>query len=711
MRLGAGLSVILAAVLGFALPGSLWLALAFLGAGLVLLASDERLRTAIRAGWDAQVPIGRRRIPLGRVLAEGAAVIVCLAVSAAIVKDAAFGDRPVSGDHSVHYYNTWQLSRTLSGSGEIYSWSQLWFTGHPFQYLYPIGAYLWVILVHVASFGVLTLSGAYAVGFWLAYALHGYGVYWLGRNAQGRAVGLVAAVLYLTDSGGDLKGGKEWIVTLGVWPVALSLAFSTIAIALVPRLVERPAARRAAVVGLLLGAALLSHPVQLLNLPILAAVLAFAILARRDAGLLRRAAPQLLLAAAIAILIGALWLAPFLSTRDFAEELGSPWASLDRIAAGLFDGSLLETSAVVAVLGLLGSLGLLRSRNPLALFTALAPLAFFLAGSSSVHTALRLEEVFDTLRYIDFTRFAMLAKPFWFVSAAAALLAVLERSPRWLDRIRMPGPASSAKLYAVAWIVTACVSAPLLPLVKRAAEEGLHADLRFQSERVYASERQAFLGWFAASHAESDGFFRVAQGFRWYDHSFTDLGCELPVPLFKLSFTPAKTYKFDSRGMRDLTPENLRLANVRYYLTDQFVDRPQLRIVETFGGLKLYEFDGWSRDPFEVVAGTGHVELSKFGEEEVLLRADPGASGTLRLNVSPFPRWKAYRDGRSVPIGTTSPRDCVSFMTVDLLPGEYRFAFERSWIERWAPVSCALGILLAGATLIPRRGRRSPSPL
>ena len=81
------------------------------------------------------------------------------------------------------------------------------------------------------------------------------------------------------------------------------------------------------------------------------------------------------------------------------------------------------------------------------------------------------------------------------------------------------------------------------------------------------------------------------------------------------------------------------------------------------------------------------MQLERFGDEEIVLRAAPGAHGKLRLNVSYFSRWRAYRDGKRVPITLTYLREApeeTGFITVPLAPGHYRFVFERTLGDRLA---------------------------
>ena len=106
------------------------------------------------------------------------------------------GERPVSHDHTIHYFKAWQLHEyLLSRVASCYGFSHRWFAGYPVNYLYPPGADLWVNAVAALSFGWLRFSQAYAVAFWLFHIFTGLALYRFGRLVGGPLVGLLAAIL------------------------------------------------------------------------------------------------------------------------------------------------------------------------------------------------------------------------------------------------------------------------------------------------------------------------------------------------------------------------------------------------------------------------------------------------------------------------------------------------------------------------------------
>jgi hypothetical protein len=129
---------------------------------------------------------------------------------------------------------------------------------------------------------------------------------------------------------------------------------------------------------------------------------------------------------------------------------------------------------------------------------------------------------------------------------------------------------------------------------------------------------------------------------------------------------------------------------------------------QTFGGqLRLYLFRDWNPNPFEIRQGAGEIRLMEFGDEEIVLRAEPGAHGLLRLNVSYFPKWHATRDGAPGPISATPAPgvDNSAFMQVPLLPGTYRFRYQKDASDYVGSLLCVLGA--AGVVMLTfwQRGR------
>ena len=133
--------------------------------------------------------LGRERVPLAFATDAACIAFVCF-IATVMMWDMVAGQRPVSHDHTVHYFKAWQLHHDLLPHGKLYGWSNRMFAGYPANYLYPPGADLWVNAVHALFLGAMSFSQAYAIAFWFFHVFSGLAVYRFGRAASaGRCVG------------------------------------------------------------------------------------------------------------------------------------------------------------------------------------------------------------------------------------------------------------------------------------------------------------------------------------------------------------------------------------------------------------------------------------------------------------------------------------------------------------------------------------------
>ena len=208
------------------------------------------------------------------------------------------------------------------------------------------------------------------------------------------------------------------------------------------------------------------------------------------------------------------------------------------------------------------------------------------------------------------------------------------------------------------------------------------------------------MAWIKDQIARDPRFFRIAQGFDPND-DLTDLGIDLPCPLYKICFTPSGHFKYN---LASLSYEAMVAVNVRFALSEHPIspERPDFVPIKVFDQrLWLYEFRDWNPVPFEV-KGKGLVELKEFRDEDIVLQAGPGAKGLLRLNVTYFPKWRATRNGVPVPIAPLpiAGLEHSAFMQVELLPGTYRFHYQKGASDYVGTVLCLLGI--AGCVVLVR---------
>jgi hypothetical protein len=204
------------------------------------------------------------------------------------------------------------------------------------------------------------------------------------------------------------------------------------------------------------------------------------------------------------------------------------------------------------------------------------------------------------------------------------------------------------------------------------------------------------------------GFYRVCVS-TGHNHDLLDIGTEIDKPLYKRGFTPAENFIYKVN-----TEDNavLEAVNVRYMIAKKWLPAEDYTLIKQFGIYQLYEFKHWHRQPYVISEGEGHVKVERFEPEQIVLRAGEGSHGKLRLNVSYFPRWHAYRDGKPIALWPTALPEApttTGFMTVALQPGQYRFAFEASALDDASWPLSLIGIAFAIALVIGGRvGSRWP---
>ncbi len=189
----------------------------------------------------------------------------------------------------------------------------------------------------------------------------------------------------------------------------------------------------------------------------------------------------------------------------------------------------------------------------------------------------------------------------------------------------------------------------------------------------------------------------------------------LPAP-YK-AFLEAEGVTFRTDRLFDVDPANerlLRLLGVRYYsVLDnsqyylKLLASPVFRLLEpsdsflkTFEYLRAGPACYWEHDP------AGSVERLRWEPERREVAAGSAAGGKLVLAEQHFPGWRAWVDGREVPI----ERWRGTFQAVRVPPGHHRVRFEfRSRTLRmgaWISAAAVAGLVAFLVLTRPERERR-----
>jgi len=643
-------------------------------------------------------------------VAELVAEVVCLGILAgvtvAMLQEVAPGDRPVSHDHTVHFFKAWQLENHFLAEGRLHGWSHQWFGGYPAHYLYPIGADLLVVGIHALTLGLADFGQAYAWAICLFWFLGGYACYRFGAVLMARWAGVFAAFLFMTDTAAYRSGGWNFAVEWGVWPMSLSVVLAVWAMARVPRLMEGDEWRDVAAFGCLMAASLVSHPFMLIHFAfaLTVAVLAFWLADTEVHWLV--GSGRLALGGATGTLLAMVWVLPFLASSAYMDtNFGGRWTNVYDLGQGLYNLDLLPgTWGVATAFAVAGLAALLWSRQFGHLLVGLLGVVFLVTGSTDFLAAFNFLDVFPMFQTVHFKRFVALLKPYWMIAAAYGVFCIVRWSAERSIRVWSEGSVSAAPTGSVVqrgarlWVqvfLAGFVATPLLvPFAEKFVRKHLVRKVQTASERPDRRARERLGRWFEERHSDGEPFFRVAIDDSRHVHRLVDLGTRIPHPIYKVGYTPATSFEFRPEVGR---PDFYEAFNVRYLVTRRAPSGRNFSLVERFGSLAVYEYDDWRREPFEVVEGEGPVELKEFGSEEIVLEAGEGAEGQLRLNVSNFSRWHAYREGREIPIAETriAGNPATGMMTVELAPGTYRFVFESGWAEWGGWLLFVLGAILA----------------
>lgn len=675
---------------------------ALVGAALCLhRAYQPQLRAAGAALMRERSWLGRSVVP-GTLLLD---VVYCGAlvwVGTIMMRDLLVGVRPISHDHTVHYFKAWQLHEHFLPRFRLHGFSHRWFAGYPVNYLYPAGTDLFVNLVDFAAFGLLKFNQAYGVAFWLFHVLTGYAGYRLGRTLGGPHVGLISGFLLMTDLSAFRFGGWAYTIEYGVWPQALSLVFALLATVRVPAIYQARSLRPIGMFALLMGVSIVMHPIELiyLGLLLLVSVLAglFSPGVRTARGTVR-----LLVAYVLATLVAAVWLFPFVQSGKHTTPMGVWWDSTYELGKGLVNlDAFPGTIGYVLVCGSLACVLLLRSRQFVLLLVALMALIVPSASNSSIIDELHLPQLSASFAKIQWLRMATMAKPFWFAMTGYLIVMFVRKAselvpPRAAEAEERP---RSLMREVVFGMVVAQLTLPfVVPACQAFFTNNIAKTLITEADRNLDPDRAALVDWLKHS-LPRDGFYRVGAS-TGHNHDLLDIGTELDRPIYKRGFTPAENFIYK---MNTEDRPVLEAVNLRYMISKKWMPPEDFRPVAQFGIYSVYEFLHYQPQPFVITQGSGDVKVERFENERIVLRAGPGSHGKLRLNVSYFPRWHAYRDGKRISLWPSALKDAATstgFMTVWLEPGEYRFEFELSALDHisallsWFGVLVALGLVLA----------------
>ncbi|KIG16787.1 hypothetical protein DB30_04131 [Enhygromyxa salina] len=603
--------------------------------------------------------------------------LVVLAFAAWLLWPVPAGVMPLSADHTVHLTRIVLTAQRFASTGALSGWEPTWFFGFPLGDLYPQLGDLLIMLIHALGFGALDWPSAYALGFYLVFAIQGLVLIRIGRLfGFGAWPGLIAALLMLADAGFTREGGWMYTVYFGVWPQALAtslawLGLGELARALGWRSTRRlvdpdpppasadpadpanqpdQALRASLWAGLWFGAALLAHPIALPTLGIGGLLLIVTLIPRAPVnwrvGLARCA-----LAGIIGALLAAWWWVPMLQHKAWMASYGWLFASFETMAGWLRDDGrwAQRMPAAVGFVALAGIVLAGLGAGRVARFVALFTLVQWLLTSSDAFWLLRLDRFSEGFTHIQYQRFLIGAKPGLYLCAGLAAIAPAGWARRlFLERERLR------------WPVFATLATLLLAPISAAACLWLVADTRatmseyevgsVQTQRVpnnpeFDADYQAFTAWAREQWDTREHDYRLAVRDARNSHAFMDAPVWTATPQYKIGFTPGDNFVHKPESANR---ELLDKLGVRWIVSrDRQRGQARTHEVARFGNIVVKPHRGQPK-PLAWLEGGGQLELLHADLRGGLVRVrvhDVEAGARVVFGVAGYPRWQLSLNG------------------------------------------------------------------
>lgn len=659
-------------------------------------------------------------------MAAPAALVVFVAV---LHPDLFALEVPATGDHMIHLYQAWHTGEHLLSSGRLTGYSHMAFVGYPAGVFYPVLGDLLVLGLRLVALGLPSWEQAYAALLALLVLAIPVTVYATARRFASQAASLFAAVLCAGDVGRWPEGGHHSTIYWGVWPFILGALLTVHALlALERRLGGTPPSRwwrGIALPGVLLGLALLAHPMSLVYLALALPALALTAFIREKAwGKPLQIIGSIGLPALIGFALAAFWLIPWLlyggewTFKAPTEGFGGAWLSFGEIAEGLATGDIFENfytgSWVAGLLGIASALVFRRRSMPLVLVAILAACALF-AGTFEA-----LGDNFVTRR-IQLARLAVLMKLCWFPLAALAVDEAYEGAKGLAKRLGRNGAADvlsrpPVRICAAMAITAALVIAGWSEHYSKIPEVGVRGGPLWES--IVAAEE-----WLGAEPdkgplervlyqpgplcLEPGRCSRDEKIEIYHRHIFASGPMRTGRPKLRLGYEACAIFSglpLVHRWSKDepliramlQSPAALERLGVHWIISlAPFVDRDDLRLAKRFGDVYVYET---STDPDQpaILEGPGEAKLLRWSPEHIAVEVTGAFDGSrLVLPAAYFPLWRAYRENhpieiQKVPAIQGGPEFLIA---VPAGNGRIDFVYERALPERAAGWMSALAWL------------------
>jgi hypothetical protein len=625
------------------------------------------------------------------------------------------GQWPLVRDYTIHHARSWTLAYNLREENcLIHCWSHFWAAGYPTSYHYPVGAdFLGALL---SGFSTDPEANRQALGFvvWATWCLLIFSTYRLGSSLVGRGPALLAALWLAMQQGGAHQGGSWWILTIGVWPSALSVAFIQLALDAWIRATPSLHGGRSALIVFTMAAGLILHPLGLVHLPVL--LTAFALTCVRSPHL-RELLPKLFAAFALALMLSMFWYGPFLTGGAYKQPEFYAWKSIPQFFLDAFQGKLLDAySMPFNITGFAGVLAIVLMKFRRGYLIPCMLLLGVIIASNDFHSYV-LRPISTVFNQMHLPRLSLFLAPFLAMGAGFTTYELGRRAIRLAPQNRGARAAAIMVVAATAgWGLFSFGSTQLKNLLLPAKTFDRH--WAFVDHESFA-ELKTFM---KRLRHDDPRFFRIALAepllspahLHHYKDMFTETG--IPVYLVK-SHLPAVHFRhlptnFSPNVALDLNIRFL-LNTIRQAPNPEFWGTP-IQI----GRWWLYEAKRWDSSLVHVDGGISPVaeadlNVVRVQGQSITFTLQTPAPVKLWFGITDFDRWQLLRNGSEVvPLESRLQPSLQSpvLMAPHAESGSYELKFAKNHIDHISYLISALGLILTVGWLIwPRRQGVTPS--
>lgn len=640
-----------------------------------------------------------------RLYTSGLLFIIALAVSKFLISFRLHG--VVTGDHPVHFVRSMLLFENLLESGSLFGWTNLIEYGYPIGYLYPVLLDLFLACIQTLAAPLVGELSGYGIAVLFILLINATAIYAIAARLSCISVAVSVAIIFLFDYGEYQLGGWNWNLDVGVLANFLAQGLFLWSYFLLLRIIDGAGWRAVGFYSILLGAAMLAHPVVgpvMCHIAVCAVPAVLLCRRRRFVEPLRKFGVGF----GIAVFIASGWAFVYLSVNKFAVTHTRQWLPLHRLWDQLVHGRLLLIHPYVLGLAVVGVVLLCIKRSAAHRLSGFVLLALIVVPSPDVLAFFKLDHLVSQFEY---KRIATYSRPFILCACGFALYYICDRLRYLLNNLHVhSGMLVLLPLAFAAAIVWQTYDRGLISRARYPFEKQLlveRAEVSRELSKLIQDERQFF------RIAVRDRVFRRYPSYAFSRYFVADLG----YPVVFENRTAATAF---SHALNRIPAKLLSQLDISYLLSTAVIPELSAQLIKTVGSWKIYKIKSTGvplvklapRSEGTKVAGV--VRLLHVGPQRIEWDVQGVKDNhiRLRINMRYFPRWKLYVNGKPESVSKTALPGLgrYRFMSAAAVNGRYSLRFERDLPELLAPIVTLCGLLMALYCILKGGGVSSVLP-